>query len=225
MSKKIIIAADELGKDACLELARALKDSVYAIKIHAAYDECGPAFVKELKAAGAARVWMDAKLHDIPNTVRIRARAFADAGVDMLSVHGSGGVQMMEAAKEGAPDMQIFAITVLTSLGFEQCKDIYGADVLDVVHRLALLAQEANMQGIVCSPQELASLEEISEISNLLRVVPGIRSAGKDTHDQRRVATPTAALAAGADYLVIGRQITQAGDPVAALEEIEKEIA
>lgn len=224
MSDKIILSADELDAGAVVVLTQKAGKDAYALKIHDIYDSLGPSIVKKLKEAGASRVWMDAKIHDIPNTARARARAFAENGVDIITVHASGGVEMMRAAKEGAGNAEVYAVTVLTSLGEAQVSAIYHASVEDEVLTLAKLAKEAGVDGIVCSAHEVKTLSEDPALSGLKFVVPGIRSAGKDTQDQKRIATPAEALRSGATHLVIGRQITQAPDPEAALGEIEEEI-
>lgn len=224
MNDTIIISADELSLQECVALTEKIGNRVYAIKVHGAYDEFGPDVVEKLKSAGAKRVWMDAKLHDIPNTARFRAEAFAKAGVDIITVHASGGVEMMRAACEGAPNAEIYAVTVLTSLGEEDAQTLYGKSVEDAVRDLARLAKRAGVTGVVCSSKEVAMLAADPELAGLKLVVPGIRSAGKDTHDQKRVATPKEAVDAGATHLVVGRQVVSATDPDAALREIEEEL-
>ncbi len=216
----IIIAADGLSIDECVSLTEKIGGRVYAIKIHSAYDAEGPSIVGKLKAAGARRVWIDAKLHDIPNTVRLRTKVYADAGADIVSVHASGGVEMMHAARDGAPNIEVYAITVLTSLSEGEARMIYGQPLPDAVKTLAHAAKEAGMHGIVCSPKEVSMLRTDPALVDIPLIVPGVRSIGKDTHDQTRTAMPREALATGATRLVIGRQITQAPDPVAALDEL-----
>jgi orotidine-5'-phosphate decarboxylase len=225
MSDKIILSADELGADAVVALTEAIGSKVYAVKIHDVYDALGPSMVEKLKTAGAQRVWMDAKIHDIPNTARARARAYANNGIDIITVHASGGVEMMRAAKEGAPNVEVFAVTVLTSLAEADAEQIYHAKISDQVLSLAKLAKEAGMDGVVCSARELEILAKEPTLSGMKFVVPGIRSAGKDTQDQKRTATPADAIRGGASHLVIGRQITQSAVAAAALAAIEREIA
>jgi orotidine-5'-phosphate decarboxylase len=219
----VIVAADELPLADCLALARAIGPRVYAVKVHAAYDAEGPDIVARLKDAGARRIWVDAKLHDIPNTVRLRARAYADAGADIVSVHASAGVGAMRAARGAAPEAEIYAITVLTSLSEEEGLTIYGRPLDAAVQTLARLAQGAGVHGVVCSPREVALLR--SELADMPLIVPGVRSTGKDTHDQKRVLTPARTLSAGARRIVVGRQITSAPDPAVALDELAVEIA
>lgn len=225
MNEKIIISADELGEQELLALASSIGPRVYAVKVHDVYDKLGPSIVGELKDAGAQKVWMDAKLHDIPNTARARAKAFAENGVDIITVHASGGVEMMRAAKEGAGSAEVYAVTVLTSLSEEAASTIYHQKVQEQVLALAHLAKEAEVDGVVCSAKEVAMLAADPALNGLKFVVPGVRSPGADTHDQKRVASPKEALEAGATLLVIGRQVTTTQDPGAALDAIESEIA
>ena len=227
MSEKVILAADELTLEQCLDLTRKIGPRLHAVKVHNVIDEHGPGVVAQLKEAGARRVWVDAKLHDIPNTVRLRARAIARSGADIVTVHASGGIEMMKAAVEiglgGLYD--IFAITVLTSLSEEEVRLFHGQPSKVAVLYLARLAKLAEVHGVVCSPQEVGILAKRPELQGLEFVVPGIRSVGRDANDQQRIGTPAAAIKAGATRLVIGRQITKASNPLAALEALEQEIA
>ncbi len=225
MNEKIIISADELGEQELLALTSSIGPRAYAVKVHDVYDKLGPSIVGALKDAGAQKVWMDAKLHDIPNTARARAKAFADNGIDIITVHASGGVEMMRAAKEGAGSAEVYAVTVLTSLSEEAATTIYHQKVQEQVLALAHLAKEAEVDGVVCSAKEVAMLAADPALIGLKFVVPGVRSPGADTHDQKRVASPKEALADGATHLVVGRQVTTAQDPASALDAIESEIA
>lgn len=224
--QRVILAADDFSKAGLLKFIRNFGRQVYGVKIHNLYDEFGPGIVAELKQAGARKVWVDAKLHDIPHTVRLRAQAFAAAGCDIITVHASGGVEMMSAAKEGFSGGQIFAVTVLTSLENGAVQNIYNSpDVQSLVVRLALLAKQAGVDGVVCSPREIAAIRTNSALSELKLVIPGIRSAGVNADDQKRFDTPGNAITAGADFLVLGRQLTKALDPAEVLDLLENEIA
>ncbi|MFW5853411.1 MAG: orotidine-5'-phosphate decarboxylase [Patescibacteria group bacterium] len=223
-SNRIVLAVDELSLDQCLELASKVGDWVYAIKIHNVFDQQGPDVVQRLRDAGARRIWVDAKLHDIPNTVKLRAKAIAESGADILTVHASGEIEMMMAAVEAGPS-EIYAITVLTSLGEEQAHLLHGQPSKAEVLYLARLAKLAGVHGIVCSPKEVGILAKRSELQGLKFITPGVRSPGKATDDQKRVDTPAGAIASGSTHLVVGRQITQATDPVDALCQIEEEIS
>jgi orotidine-5'-phosphate decarboxylase len=218
--KKIILALDEIQNlDDVIALVKKVGPLVYAVKIHNLYDKFGPDIVRMLKKAGAEKVWVDFKLYDIPNTEKLRAENIT---ADIISVHASGGVKMMKEAI--ASGKEIFAVTMLTSFSPNEVKLIYNREVNDAVLVLARLAKEAGVSGIVCSSQELKIIKNHPEFKDLKLVVPGIRSAGVDTNDQVRVSTPAEAVQNGADFLVIGRQITQADDPVNALLNIEKEL-
>ena len=221
---RIILAADELSLEQCLYLAAKIGNRVYAIKIHNLFDRHGRGVVRQLKKAGARRVWVDFKLHDIPNTVRLRAKVIAESGADILSVHASGEVEMMLAAVEAGP-AEIYAVTVLTSLGEERAHLLNGHPSKAGALYLARLAKLAGVQGVVCSPKEVEILAKRSELQGLKFITPGIRSVGQAIDDQKRVDTPSSALASGATHLVIGRQIIQSINPVEALYKIEEEIS
>lgn len=188
----------------------------------------GPKIVSELCARGFD-VFLDLKFHDIPNTVARACLAAADLGVWMVNVHASGGRKMLEAARAAVLDVQrpplLVAVTVLTSLDAQDIKEIgWQGSVEDNVLRLAELAAHAGLNGVVCSPREVAILRARLGADFQL-VTPGIRPAGAGLNDQSRTLTPRQALDAGASYLVIGRPITAADDPLAALATIEVEIA
>jgi orotidine-5'-phosphate decarboxylase len=186
----------------------------------------GNTFIHELHHRGCS-VFLDLKLYDIPNTVAGAVRSVAETGAEMLTVHASGGPAMLRAAADAAAAFehppQLLAVTVLTSMDAEQLAAVgigrsAGAQVL----RLAEIAAGAGITGLVASAEETASLRQHFPGATL--VIPGIRPAGSEMGDQKRVATPSAALAAGASYLVVGRPITQASDPVAAAEAIVSEM-
>ncbi len=189
-----------------------------------AFIRLGPPAVERARRAGG-RVFLDLKLHDIPNTVAGAVRSALELGVDLLTVHAGGGPAMLEAAARAADGrLAILAVTVLTHLDAAELArlDLPGS-ASDRALGWARLAQAAGCAGIVCSPQELAALRP--ELPRPFRLVtPGIRPAGAEVGDQKRVATPAAALAAGADLLVIGRPLTQAADPEAALAALAAEI-
>ena len=189
----------------------------------------GPDLVAEI--AGRGRVFLDLKLHDIPNTVAGAARAAARTGASMINVHASGGRAMMEAALAAAEGTApggkrplVVAVTVLTSLGAEEMAELpFSGGPSDVAFRLAALARSAGLDGVVCSAAELPAIRAAQGLE-FLTVVPGIRPSGADAGDQRRIATPAAALAAGASILVVGRPITRAADPEGALDAIVAEM-
>ena len=187
----------------------------------------GSAAVQALKQRNK-RVFLDLKLHDIPSTV---ARAVARARVlevDLLTVHAMGGRPMMEAAAQAAEnDLTLLGVTVLTSMTSSDMEHSWGREVDSIeeeVVRLATLVRDSGVGGVVASVREAAPVKKALG-SDLVVVTPGIRFAGGDAHDQARVSTPGAAVAAGADYLVIGRSVTQAPDPSEALRRVHEEMA
>lgn len=218
--KKIILALDEIQNlDEVVALVKKVGPLVYAVKIHNLYDKFGPDVVRILKEAGAEMVWVDFKLYDIPNTGKLRAENII---ADIISVHASGGLQMMKEVV--ASGKEIFAVTMLTSFSPDDVKQIYNREVGEQVLTLARLANEAGVSGIVCSPKEIKMIKGYPELAGLKLVVPGIRSAGVGADDQSRVGTPAQALSDGADFLVIGRQITQAENPEEEIKKLYKEI-
>jgi orotidine-5'-phosphate decarboxylase len=188
----------------------------------------GPAVIEPLVARGHS-VFLDLKLHDIPNTVASAVRSAARLGVRMITLHAAGGPAMLTAAKaalEGAADPpELLAVTVLTSMDQSQVSAI-GLDhtPAEQVELLARMGLEAGIRGFVCSPQEVAALRALAGPAGVL-VTPGIRPAGAAVGDQKRIATPAEALRQGASYLVVGRPITQAPDPAEAADAILKEMA
>ncbi len=204
----------------------------------------GPAVVQWLRSEGK-RVFVDLKLHDIPNTVQSAARSVARLGASLLTVHASGGEAMMAAAVQGATEgasdsphrnadsgqtgghgCEILGVTVLTSMNAESLGQAWGRDALNVsteVTRLASFVRNAGALGVVCSGHELAALKGKFGAA-LAALVPGIRLAGGLAHDQQRTMTPSAAAAAGADYLVLGRAVTAAPNPAAAMEAVWAEL-
>jgi orotidine-5'-phosphate decarboxylase len=226
---KIIVALDFADADSALDLAARLDPSQCRLKVgQELFTAAGPAFVEQLIGHGFG-VFLDLKFHDIPNTVAAACRAAARLGVWMLNVHASGGRAMLRAAREavpaGAHSPKLIAVTVLTSMSAADLSDIaVDGTPEEVVSSLARLTMECALDGVVCSALEVAHLRELCGGSFCL-VTPGIRPANAATDDQQRVTTPAAAIAAGASYLVIGRPITRAPDPLAALRQIDGEIA
>ncbi len=180
------------------------------------YLRYGPDVVATIKGASGVRIFLDLKLHDIPATVAGAARTVARLRPDVLTVHASGGADVIRAATEAAPDTMIAAVTLLTSLNEDQLGRIgVTGNVHDTVLRLSVLAVEAGAQGIVCSPREVSAVR--AEVGpGITLITPGVRPAGSAAYDQARVATPEEAVKAGSDLLVIGRPITGAPDPGAA---------
>lgn len=220
----IIVALDFPSSEAALALAGRLNPADCRLKVgKELFTRSGPAIVEALQARGF-EVFLDLKFHDIPNTTAMAVKAAAELGVWMVNVHCSGGLRMLAACREtldkstgGKP--LLIGVTVLTSMEQGDLAGI-GLDVepAEQVMRLAALADQAGLDGLVCSAQEAGALK--SAYPALQLVTPGIRPAGSATDDQRRILTPSQALQAGSDYLVIGRPISQADDPAAALQAI-----
>jgi orotidine-5'-phosphate decarboxylase len=223
----LILALDVPDRAAALPVLERLRGSVQWIKIgmQLFYKEGRP-FVEEVAGMGFD-VFLDLKLHDIPNTVASAVRSVADLPVKMLTVHASGGGEMLraaaDAAREKRPDLLVLAVTVLTSSNQATLTET-GVDASpeQQVLRLAGVASAAGVGGLVCSPLEITALRAAYG-NNLKLVVPGVRPEGAPADDQKRTLTPREAMAAGADYLVIGRPILRAADPGAAARAIAEE--
>jgi orotidine-5'-phosphate decarboxylase len=228
MDPRLIVALDFPSADAALALADRLQGLVRWFKVGLQlYCAEGPSIVRELRRRGFS-VFLDLKFHDIPNTVAGAVLSAASTGAELLTVHALGGPAMLEAAAEAAACLphapQLLAVTVLTSVDQLQLAAI-GIDRSpeSQVLRLADTASEAGLTGFVASPEETGVLRHRFPAATL--VIPGIRPAGAATDDQKRIATPAAALAAGASFLVIGRPITQASDPAAATQAVLDQMA
>ena len=205
---RLIVAIDRSDRDDILRLADALDGAAGLLKIGLqAFIANGPAIVREL----GSRVFLDLKVHDIPNTAKHAVAEAAALGVKMLTVHASGGATMLKEC--ATDDTLVLGVTILTSLDDEDLRRIgFAAPPLDSAVRLARLAKESGLRGVVASPQEIEAIRDACG-SDLVIVTPGIRPAGSDAGDQRRTTTPAAAIAAGADYIVVGRPITEASSP------------
>jgi orotidine-5'-phosphate decarboxylase len=226
---RIIVALDFPDASGALALAGRLDPKLCRVKVgKELYTAAGPALVENLRASGF-EVFLDLKYHDIPSTVAAACAAAAALGVWMIDVHALGGRAMMEAARAALPGTgarpRLVAVTLLTSMDTSHMAEVgLGGNPQEAVLRLARLAQASRLDGVVCSAREATELRRQCGKSFTL-VTPGIRSADAGVDDQARVATPRAAIASGADYLVIGRPITRAPDPRAALRAISTEIA
>jgi orotidine-5'-phosphate decarboxylase len=223
----IFVALDMPSLDKALALAASLAPHVGGVKLGMEFISAnGPDGIRAVVKTGA-RVFVDLKFHDIPNTVAGAVRETAKLGSAVMTVHASGGAAMMKAAAEAAaaasPRPKLIAVTVLTSLtGEDLAAQGIAAAPLEQAVRLAKLAKSSGLDGVVCSPQEIAAIRAACG-SDFLIVTPGVRPKGSDLADQKRVMTPGEALRAGADILVIGRPITAAADPVAAAAAIAAE--
>ncbi|MCL1037946.1 orotidine-5'-phosphate decarboxylase [Shewanella submarina] len=228
-NKPIVVALDFDNKHAALNLVDKLDPDMCRLKVgKEMFTLFGPQLVKDIHSRGFD-LFLDLKFHDIPNTVAKAVTAAAELGVWMTNVHASGGLAMMEAAKKallpyGDNAPLLIAVTVLTSMSDEDLK-LIGIDVPAEEHvkRLAALTHQAGLNGVVCSAREAQMLKSTFG-DNFKLCTPGIRPEGSDAGDQHRVMTPKMALEAGSDYLVIGRPITKAADPLAALQAIHRTI-
>ncbi|PWB94519.1 orotidine-5'-phosphate decarboxylase [Methylosinus sporium] len=222
---RLIVALDVDGVEAARALVAQLGDSVsfYKIGMELAYGG-GLPLVEELKAVGK-KVFVDLKLHDIGQTVERATRRIARLGADFLTIHGFP--QTMRAARQGAGDggLRLLAVTVMTSYDDADLAEAgYSIGVAELVSRRAIQAKDAGIDGLILSPQEVAPIRALVGPEMAL-VTPGVRPAGAALGDQKRVMTPGAAIAAGADHLVVGRPVTQAPDPRAAADAIVAEIS
>ena len=226
---RVIVALDYASATDALAMAGRLDPAQCRVKVgKELFTAAGPALVDSLVQRGFS-VFLDLKFHDIPNTVAAACKAAAGLGVWMINVHAGGGRVMMQAAREAlsgtnnAP--KLIAVTVLTSLGAEDLRELGHAEAPQALaERLARLAAASGMDGVVCSAQEAPALRRACGAAFCL-VTPGIRLADAAQDDQKRIVTPAVAVANGADYLVIGRPITRAADPLAVLRAINAEIS
>ena len=220
----LIVALDFDSPKAAVDLAKQLDPSTVRLKVgKQLFTLAGPDVVHELQDKGFD-IFLDLKFHDIPNTVAKAVRAAADLGVWMVNVHASGGTRMMRAAKEALNDAPhqplLVAVTVLTSMSQGDLVELGCHDEpIDRVCQLASLAQDAGLDGVVCSAAEAAVLSA-RQRQGFLLVTPGIRQAGDEAGDQRRIVTPEKAVSAGATHLVVGRSITASRDPAATAAQI-----
>jgi orotidine-5'-phosphate decarboxylase len=220
----IIVALDFESAAQARELVQQLGPAAAWYKVGLElYTAAGMDFVRELIAEWK-NVFLDLKMYDIPETVRRAVAQAAKTGVRFLTIHGSNAI--MRAAVEGRGDsgLELLAVTVLTSFDEEDLKDLgYPVAVRDLVAHRVRNAIASGMEGIVCSPLEVREVRVIAG-PNAVLVTPGVRSKGAETGDQKRIATPAEALANGANFIVVGRQVVRAADPRAAFEEIRAEI-
>jgi orotidine-5'-phosphate decarboxylase len=229
MNSRVIVALDYADAKSAMALVDRLQPSACKLKVgKELFTAAGPAFVAAIAQRGFD-VFLDLKFHDIPNTVAQACRAAAQLGVWMINVHALGGRGMMNAAREAidsAPRRpNLIAVTVLTSMAEPDLREV-GIDASPLVEamKLAELAAECGLDGVVCSAHEAAAIRDRLG-SGFLRVTPGIRLPEDGAGDQKRVMTPQLAIESGASYLVIGRSVTRAADPLAVLARINREIA
>lgn len=228
MNTPVIVALDFPTAHTAIELAQNLSPDLCRLKVgKELYTRSGPSLVEELQCMGFD-VFLDLKFHDIPQTVAGAVRAAADIGVWMVNIHASGGRRMMDAAREviagSTHKPLLIGVTVLTSMSDDDLLELgYHNSVQQRVLQLAALAAGSGLDGVVCSAMEASALRE-AHGPDFCLVTPGIRLAGDDAADQRRVVTPADAMKMGSDYLVIGRSVTAAADPLAALQRVHREL-
>jgi len=226
---KIIVALDYPDAQQAMQLVERLVPDLCRLKVgKELFTRAGPPLVETLAARGFD-VFLDLKFHDIPNTVASACQAAAELGVWMLNVHALGGERMLQAAKEGVSRTGhaplLIAVTILTSMDETDLASVgLSGSPQDNVLRLARLAQQSGLDGVVCSSRETAVLREQLDAGFRL-ITPGIRPAGSQADDQRRVMTPVDAIKNGSDYLVIGRPVTRADDPVGVLRTINSDLS
>ena len=221
MKAPIAVALDAPDAETAARWAQAVTPHVAVVKVGLElFCRTGPSIVQSVRGASGTGLFLDLKLHDIPNTVAGAARSVARLKPTYLTVHAVGGAAMVRAAVEAVPDVAIAAVTVLTSADDATLADVgLAGPSLDAVRRLSVLSVGAGARALVCSPQEVAAVR--AEVGpDIVLITPGVRPAGAAADDQARVATPEQALADGADLLVIGRPITGAADPGAAAAQI-----
>lgn len=232
---KLIVALDVDNADRALELCEALRDSVGMFKIGMQlFTAAGPDVVRKIVSRGG-RVFLDLKFHDIPNTVAMAGVEATRLGVSIFNVHASGGSEMMKrtaeavtetAQRENLTRPKVIGVTVLTSVDQQTLLEVgIAEDPKSVVSRLASLAKESGLDGVVASGQEIKPIRAAVSAADFLIITPGIRSASAASDDQRRTMSAADAVRAGADYLVVGRPILAAPDPPAAARRIVEEIA
>jgi len=232
--ERLIFALDVDSPDEALSWVERLKNNVGIFKIgKQLFTRCGPDIVRTIRAAGG-EIFLDLKFHDIPNTVAMAALEASRLDVKMFNVHALGGLSMMKQTVAAVHDRHaavggrrplLLAVTVLTSTDAQTLQEVgIERPIEEMVIRLAKLAKEAGMDGVVASPREVAAIHCACG-PDFLIVTPGVRPSFAAVDDQKRIATPAAAIFAGADYLVIGRPIAHAADPVAAAELIVREMA
>lgn len=234
MKSKLIVALDVATSDRAIDLFEALRDVVDTFKVGSQlFTACGPDIVRHIVSRGG-RVFLDLKFHDIPNTVAAAAVEATRLGVSIFNVHASGGTDMMKrtseavletVARDSLPKPSIIAVTVLTSVDARILEQIgVNAGPEKTVVNLARLAQRSGLDGVVASPNEIRIIREAVTECEFMIVTPGIRPSDNIDDDQRRIATPEAAIRAGADYIVVGRPILNAYDPVAATVKLCEEM-
>ncbi len=228
MQREVIIACDFPNEERLFEFLKKMPSEQLFLKVGMElFYGAGPDIVRRLKADGH-RIFLDLKLHDIPNTVKSAMKVISELGADIVNIHASGTVDMMVAAMEGARyaknPPKVIAVTQLTSTDEQRMKDdlLINAPIIDVVNHYAMNAKKAGLDGVVCSPLEAKAVKEHCG-KEFITVTPGIRFADGEAGDQVRIATPDRAAGMGCDYIVVGRAVTAADDPLEAYLRCVKE--
>lgn len=230
---RLIVALDLDSEEKAVAMAERLKNEVKFFKIGLElFSSCGPSIVKRIGEMDC-QLFLDLKFHDIPNTVAKAARAVTRLGIYMFNIHALGGYEMMKAAREAVADEaekleiakpKVLAVTILTSMDRKALKNAgVNANIKNEVLKLAKLAKSAGLDGVVASPKEVKSLRKALG-KDFLVVTPGVRPAASEAHDQKRIATPGQAIRSGASFIIVGRPITEAKDPINAARNILQEI-
>lgn len=227
---RIIVSLDVPDLDQMKALVETLSPYVGCFKVGLEIiTACGAPLVVDTIHSLGGKIFLDAKFHDIPNTVAAAARSAASLGVKMFNLHASAGLEAMKSAVQNKGTSLLLAVTVLTSMDEATCQNIYHRSVMDTVKSFAKEAAHAGVDGLVCSPHDLHFLNSEPSLESLLKITPGVRPVWADSNDQKRVLTPLQALQAGATALVIGRPITKppskVGSPVEAAKRILEEIS
>jgi orotidine-5'-phosphate decarboxylase len=221
-NSKVILALDEANRSKALSYVRLLSSDLAMVKVGLeTFVAFGPDFVREIRDMGVP-VFLDLKLHDIPVTVAKAVEQAVRLDVSLLTVHASGGQEMLRAAQEASQgSTRVIAVTVLTSFHAQALSEVgFEGSVEEQVWRVGSLAMASGVQGLVCSAHELRALSGLGGV----RVVPGVRPVGAASHDQKRVATPAQAVADGATWIVVGRPVLQASNPLQALRDINQSV-
>ena len=228
-SCELILALDLESRSEARALLKSLDSELKWVKIGLQmFTANGPDWVREVADLGF-KIFLDLKLHDIPNTVAKTVQSLSDLPIDMLTLHSSGGVEMMSAANqirlELKPELLLLGVTVLTSMDEQQLRRVgVPATPVEQVHNLASAVVESGVPGVVCSAAELESLNPVFG-NHLKFVTPGVRPTGTAADDQKRIVTPKQAKEGGADYIVVGRPIYKAESPIEAIQGINRELA
>lgn len=230
-SSRIYLALENMSFEEAIRFTKQFGGRCRGVKIHSLYDlECGYA-VRRLLKVGAKEVCVDAKIYDKPSAAADRAATIARSGAGIITVHASGGTKMMQAVMDRlgvySSPMSIWAVTLLTSFGPAEIAQSCGKERTpqQIALDFALMAKEGGVNGVTCSCEEVGMLSRHPGLTGLQFITPGIRSIGADTGDQKRVGTPRQAIDDGADFIVVGSEVTKAPDPVAAFAAIEAELA